>query len=182
MQVETAEMGNALANPSLSFGRHDTAAEMNGKYLTFWTDEQLYGVPIADVVQIVGMQQITAIPEFPDYAKGIINLRGNIIPLIDVRLRFHKDEAAYNERTCVIVTNIQENSIGFIVDAVDAVTDIRDENISPPPQLSTSMDNAYLTGIAKLENRVVLLLDINKILRGDLMQTLAAASGSLQQD
>lgn len=140
--------------------------EMQGKYLTFWTDNQLYGVPICDVLQIVGIQTITEIPEFPSYAKGVIDLRGSIIPLVDVRLRFHKDEIPYDERTCIIVTNIDDLSVGFIVDSVDEVADIDDDNISPPPKLSSDSitNNAYLTGIGKLGDRVVLLLDTNKIL------------------
>lgn len=154
-------------------------AEMYGKYLTFWTENQLFGVPIADVVQIVGLQEITKIPEFPEYAKGIINLRGNIIPLIDVRLRFHKEEAPYNERTCIIVTNINDNSIGFIVDAVDAVTDIGDECISQPPKLAADTTNTYLTGVAKLENKVVLLLDTGKILNEDTVMALTGMNEML---
>lgn len=142
-------------------------SETQGKYLTFWTNEQLFGVPIADVVQIVGMQTITAIPEFPDYAKGIINLRGIIIPIIDVRLRLRKAEAEYNERTCIIVSTINERNIGFIVDAVDAVTKIDDENISAPPVISSDTVNTYLTGVATLENRVVLLLNTSKMVSED---------------
>jgi purine-binding chemotaxis protein CheW len=141
--------------------------EMGGKYLTFWTDSQLFGIPIADVVQIVGVQTITQIPEFPEYAKGIINLRGSIIPVIDVRLRLHKQEIAYNERTCIIVTNIQQRLIGLIVDAVDEVTKIEGESISNPPQITKDVTNAYLTGIAKLENKVVLLLNTDEILNNN---------------
>ncbi|MEG0650505.1 MAG: chemotaxis protein CheW, partial [Oscillospiraceae bacterium] len=116
-------------------------SEMDGKYLTFWTDKQLFGVPIAHVVQIVGMQNITEVPEFPYYAKGIINLRGSIIPLIDARLRLGKAEAEYNERTCVIVTSINEHFVGFIVDEVDAVVTIADDLIVPPPRLDASNDS-----------------------------------------
>lgn len=141
--------------------------ETHGKYLTFWTDNQLFGIPIADVEQIVGVQKITPIPEFPKYAKGIINLRGNIIPLIDMRLRLHKQGIPYNERTCIIVTDIQQNLIGLIVDAVDEVGKIADENISNPPKMATDVTNDYLTGIARTENKVVLLLDPEKILKND---------------
>jgi purine-binding chemotaxis protein CheW len=149
-------------------------SEMQGKYLTFWTDRQLFGVPIADVVQIVGMQQITSIPDFPPYAKGIINLRGAIIPVIDVRLRFHKPEVSYNERTCIIVTHIQQNTAGLIVDAVDEVTDIDDSLISAPPKMSASeLQAAYLTGIGKLEQKIVLLLDIGKIVSEHEFETLS---------
>lgn len=150
-----------------------TLSEMDGKYLTFFTDNQLFGVPICDVVQIVGMQEITTIPEYPDYAKGIINLRGSIIPVIDIRLRFLKPEIPYDERTCIIVTTINDMSIGFIVDAVDAVTDIDIDNISEPPHLSSNDSSPYLTGIAKHEGKVVLLMDTAKILTLDIIQALA---------
>lgn len=140
------------------------STEMKGKYLTFWTDKQLFGVPIADVVQIIGNQEITSIPDSPRYAKGVINLRGNIIPVIDVRLRFGKEEADYDEKTCIIVSKIGESHIGFIVDSVDEVTTIDDDDISPPPKMSKDCTNAYLTGIGKIQNKVVMLLDTSKIL------------------
>lgn len=152
------------------------ASEMDGKYLTFFTDNQLFGVPICDVVQIVGMQEITEIPEFPSYAKGIINLRGSIIPVIDVRLRFGKATRAYDERTCIIVTDINEVAVGFIVDEVDAVTDIDEDDISQPPQISGAAANSYLTGIAKQEGRVVLLLSPVKILTEETMSILSAST------
>ena len=142
-------------------------SEMKGKYLTFWTDGQFFGVPISDVVQIVGMQTVTEIPEFPQYAKGIINLRGEIIPVIDVRLRVGKTEVSYNERTCIIVTQMEERSIGFIVDEVDSVLAINDEAIAPPPQISDNMNN-FITGVGKLENKVVLLMD-TRMMAGEAM-------------
>lgn len=149
---------------------------LEGKYLTFWTDGQLYGVPIADVVQIVGMQEITPVPEFPDYAKGIINLRGSIIPVIDVRLRFGREEREYSERTCIIVTNLGGIFAGFAVDGVDEVTDISDSDISEPPKVSKDYTNAYLTGIGKHNNKVVLILDTSKILNGSDMEILSQAA------
>lgn len=139
-------------------------SEMDGKYLTFWTDKQLFAMPIADVVQIIGIQEITPIPEFPYYAKGIINLRGSIIPIIDVRLRFGKEEIPYDEHTCIIVTNVGERFIGVIVDAVNEVTTIDEENISPPPQMAAGSADAFLTGIGKQNGKVVLLLDLHKVL------------------
>lgn len=165
MEERTREMlGTALE-------QGDTT-DMDGKYLTFITDHQLFGVPISDVVQIVGMQNITIVPDFPAYAKGIINLRGSIIPVIDVRLRFGKEERAYDERTCIIVTLIGNVSVGFIVDEVDAVTDIDGENVSPPPKISGETTDTYLTGIAKLENKIVLLLSAAKLLTQDAIITL----------
>jgi purine-binding chemotaxis protein CheW len=150
---------------NLSDENLDTEGDtLKGKYLTFFTDNQLLGIPIADVVQIVGVQDITTVPDFPSYAKGIINLRGIIIPIIDVRLRLHKDEIEYTERTCIIVTSINEIPIGFIVDSVNEVTNIDKSNISDPPRMGADYVNTYLTGIAKLSNKVVLLLNTQKML------------------
>jgi len=125
------------------------------------------------VVQIVSVQKITPVPDFPPYAKGIINIRGSIIPVIDVRLRFHRPEIPYNEKTCIIVTNIQEKLTGFIVDSVDEVVKIQAENISNPPKISTISSDSYLTGIAKLENAVVLLLDCHKMLNNEEIANIA---------
>ena len=155
----------------------DAASEMDDKYLTYWTDKQLFGVPIVDVVQIIKMQKITAIPEFPSYVKGIINLRGSIIPLIDVRLRLGKPEIEYNERTCIIVTSIREKEIGFIVDEVDEVVNIGKESITAPPKISVDCQNAYLTGIATQEDRIVLLVDAAKILSGEVIDSLIENGG-----
>lgn len=137
---------------------------LKDKYLTFFTDNQLFAIPIGDVVQIVGVQEITSVPDFPNYAKGIINLRGTIIPIIDVRLRLHKEEISYNERTCIIVTYINETEIGFIVDSVNEVTNIGDENISAPPKMGSDYVNTYITGVGKLKDKVILLLNTQKML------------------
>ena len=134
------------------------------KFLTFWTDGELFGIPIADVVQIISMQGITPLPDFPDYAKGVINLRGNIIPVIDIRIRFGKPEVEYNDNTCIIVTNLEDAYMGFIVDSVDEVTDIDEDSISPAPKVSKDITNHYLTGIGQIGDSVVLLLDCAKIL------------------
>lgn len=149
-------------------------SEMEGKFLTFWTDSQLFGISIANVEQIIGMQEVTEIPEFPHYAKGIINLRGNVIPVIDVRLRLNKVEVAYNERTCIIVTNINDAFVGFIVDEVNEVVDIDKASISPPPKVSMDDINSYLTGVAKLESGVVLIVDSAKILLHELLEGVVA--------
>ncbi|MEG0778286.1 MAG: chemotaxis protein CheW [Oscillospiraceae bacterium] len=148
-------------------------SEMDGKYLTFWTDGQLFGVPIAHVVQIVGMQKITEVPEFPYFAKGIINFRGTIIPVLDVRLRLGKQETEYNERTCIIVTDISSSIVGFIVDEVDAVMPIDDSLISPPPQVSGGSEG-FVTGVGKLEGRVVLLMDTRTLVGAEELEMLTS--------
>lgn len=157
----------SVKEPGIAFDtvlNNNDVSEMDGKFLTFWTDGQLFGVPISDVVQIVGVQEITCIPEFPYYAKGVINLRGNIIPIIDVRLRLQKEEKEYDERTCIIVTNINDKSMGFVVDAVNEVAGIENDVISPPPSIAQEQASTYLTGIAKTESGVLLLIDTKRLL------------------
>ncbi|MDF3004973.1 MAG: chemotaxis protein CheW [Candidatus Fimivivens sp.] len=148
-----------------------SADEMKGKYLTFWTFGQLLGIPISLVVQIVGMQEITPMPEFPAYAKGVINLRGQIIPVIDIRLRLNQPEAEYSERTCIIVASIHDSAVGFIVDEVDEVTNIEDDLIAPPPKMASSK-NSYVTGIAKLQKKVALLIDAQRLLDSNELEAL----------
>lgn len=151
--------------------------DLDGKYLTFWLDNQLFGVPISDVVQIIGIQEITPVPDSPAYAKGVINLRGTIIPLIDIRLRFGKPALEYGDRTCIIVTKLEENLIGFLVDSVNEVSVIEDDNISGPPAVVSGQNaNRYLTGVGKLHDKVVLLVDPNKVLNNDeLLQVTQSA-------
>lgn len=147
----------------------DNQSEMFGKFLTFLTENQLLAIPISDVVQIVGIQEITELPDFPNYVKGIISLRGSIILVIDIRLRLGKIEKQYDERTCIIVSMINDKLIGFIVDEVDAVIYIEEENISVIPKMTVDSNNNYLTGIAKIENKVVLLMDASKIMLNDII-------------
>lgn len=145
---------------------------LKDKYLTFFSDNQLFGIPIAHVVQIVGVQEIIAVPEFPAYAKGIINMRGNIIPIIDVRMRLNKPEADYCERTCIIVTNVNDSFIGFIVDDVNEVTNIEENDILQPPALNKDYVNRYITGIAKKTNKLILLMDIQKMLSNEEIEEI----------
>lgn len=156
----------------------NTDGELESKWLTFWLDGQLYSLPIANVEQIVSMQPITEMPEYPHYAKGIINLRGNIIPLIDLRLRLGKMETEYNDHTCIIINKVKSNLIGFIVDEVDAVLDISADVVSEPPRMEDHSDS-YLTGIARLTDngreKIVLCLDGTKVLMNEELNALMSA-------
>lgn len=144
--------------------------EMEGKHLTFWIDRQLFGISIAQVEQIVGMQSITELPNAPLSVKGIINLRGEIIPLIDIRLRLGKPEIAYDGHTCIIVTKLHERTIGLIVDEVEEVAYIPDDLVSIPPAMGHDKTSEYVTGVARIEvgeanaEKILLLLDIAKML------------------
>jgi len=152
------------ANREKNNNIQSTTNELEGKYLTFWAKKQLFGMPIANVVQIIRLQEITEIPEFPVYAKGIINLRGQIIPVIDMGLRLGKTETEHTIHTCIIVTNIRDKNIGFIVESVNEVTKIEDEEVSPPPKVSSEIDKRYLTGVSRHEGQVTLLVDLVKVL------------------
>lgn len=138
-----------------------------GRYLTFNLGDEVFGIEIEYVIEIIGVQPITKIPEVADYIKGIINLRGKIIPVIDMRLKFKKDEIVYNDRTCIVVVDIQEIVVGLIVDSVSEVLVIDDEDIAPPPNSKTGISNRYIKGIGKVEDEVKLLLDCKKIFEED---------------
>lgn len=135
-----------------------------GKFLTFSIGKENYGIEIQYVTEIIGIQEITEVPELPDFIRGIINLRGKIIPVMDVRLRFKKPFREYNDRTCIIVVDIQDISIGLIVDNVCEVLTIDEENIVPPPDLKADFYNRYVRGIGKVGSDVKLLLDCHKLL------------------
>lgn len=147
-----------------------------GKYLTFNLGQESFGIEIKYVTEIVGLQPITVIPEVAEYVKGIINLRGKIIPVIDIRLKFKKVPVAYDDRTCIIVIEISGISVGLIVDQVAEVMDISDEHIVPPPDAKTGFSNRYIKGIGNIGSEVKLLLDGEKLLTADEAESLAAAS------
>jgi purine-binding chemotaxis protein CheW len=144
-----------------------------GRFLTFTLGRESYGIEIKYVTEIIGMQAITEIPELPEYVKGIINLRGKIIPIVDVRLRFKKEPKEYNDRTCVIVVDIKDVSIGLIVDAVSEVLTIPEENIVEPPRMS---NNRYIKNIGKADNDVKLLLDCEMLLTDEELEDLSRVS------
>lgn len=147
-----------------------------GKFLTFALGQEFYGIEIKFVTEIIGIQPITAVPEVPDYVKGIINLRGKIIPVVDVRLKFRKPEVAYNDRTCIIVIDVKNLSVGLIVDNVAEVLAIPEEGIVPPPDTKTGFHNRYIKGIGKVGNEVKLLLDCEKLLTEDEIENLEAVN------
>ena len=140
------------------------------RFLTFLLGEETYGLPIIKVKEIIGMMKITSIPGMPEYVKGVINLRGKIIPAIDLRLKFGFSEEKYDDRTCIIVVEINDSQesrlTGVIVDRVWEVLDINGENIEDPPAYGTSTDNEFLYGMGKMEDKVIMLIDSDKIISG----------------
>ncbi|MPN49380.1 Chemotaxis protein CheW [bioreactor metagenome] len=146
---------------------------MKGRFLTFLIDKEIFGIEIRHVMEIVGIQKITEMPEMPDYIRGIINLRGKIIPIMDVRLRFKKPGKDYTDRTCVIVIDFDGTSFGLIVDSVSEVLAMREEDIAPPPEMGQG-GHKYIRGIGKAGGSVKLLLDCQKLLTDEGAETLRA--------
>lgn len=150
-----------MENNLSSFMEEDTQKD---KFLIFSIDKEQYGIDIKFVLEIIGLQRITEVPELPNYVKGVINLRGKIIPVMDVRLRFKKNFRDYDDRTCIIVVQVKDISIGLIIDRVIEVVDIEEDQITPPPELNQSSSNKYIKGIGKIGEEVKLLIDCNKLL------------------
>lgn len=146
----------------------------SNKFLTFMINEQHYGIAIENVIEIISMLPISAVPEFGQNAKGIINLRDKVIPVIDVRLCFHLPEKEYNDRTCIIITGIGGLDIGFIVDAVSEVVDISQTDIEEPPQLGTGYAHRFINGVAKKDNKMILLVDGQKLISEEALNAISA--------
>ena len=134
-----------------------------GKYLTFKLLDEEYGLEIIRVREIIGVMGITAVPQMPPFMKGVINLRGKVIPVIDLRLKFGFNEIEYTEQTCIIVVDVGKE-IGIIVDTVSEVLDISSDRIEPPPSVGTSTDTTFILGMGKVGDAVKILLDIDKVL------------------
>ncbi len=148
------------------------------KYLTFHLDGEVYGIEILHVIEIVGVQKIIEVPDMPSFVKGVINLRGQVIPIVDVRSRFGKDLRDYDERTCVIVTSVNDNNVGLIVDTVSEVLEIPEENVSPPPKVADAGHGAYIQGLGKVSDEVKILLDIGKLLFETKLEVMGSASAA----
>lgn len=135
-----------------------------GKYLSFRIGNEQYGIEIKHVTEIVGIQKITEVPDMPEYVKGVINLRGSVIPVVDIRLRFRMKAIEYDDRTCVIVVNVEDSPIGLVVDAVREVISIASEQISPAPSVAKGDISRYIKGMGRFENDVIILLAMDKLL------------------
>lgn len=149
---------------------------LGGKYLTFTLGKEEYGVGILKVREIIGLMEITAVPHTPSYIKGVINLRGRVIPVIELRVKFGMERQEYNERTCIIVVEVQGPSetvqVGMLVDSVSEVLNIAEEEIEPPPSFGAgNLDTASLLGMGKVKGQVKILLDVDRVIaEGELQQ------------
>jgi len=155
-------------------------AERDGKYLTFTLADEEYGIGILKIKEIIGLMQITTVPQTPEFIKGVINLRGKVIPVVDLRLRFGMDSMDYTERTCIIVVEIKGANdsvqIGIVVDSVSEVLNIRGEDIEDTPAFGAKLNTDFISGMAKTEDNVKILLDIDRVLSTQELESLERAA------
>ncbi|MCW8859728.1 MAG: chemotaxis protein CheW [Deltaproteobacteria bacterium] len=151
----------------------DNEDTQKDKYLTFHLAGEDYGIEIQFVIEIIGIQAITEVPDMPTFIRGVINLRGKVIPVMDVRARFGLEDRAYDDRTCIIVVNIDGTEVGLVVDEVSEVADIPEVNVEPPPKTGRSAEGSYIQGMGKINTDVKILLDVHKLLFSGEMQEIA---------
>jgi len=170
-------MAEAIAQTEQS---HNTMLEKEGKYLTFALANEEYGLEILKVRELIGYMEITAVPQTPAYVRGVINLRGQVIPVIDLRAKFGMETTERTEETCIIVVETGHGdrsfSTGIVVDHVEEVLDIAGEDIEAPPQFGSAVNTDFILGMGKIGETVKILLDIDMVLAGDDFSSFAGGS------
>ncbi|MFA5940076.1 MAG: chemotaxis protein CheW [Sinimarinibacterium sp.] len=156
------------------------SANIPNEFLTFTLGDEEYGVDILKVQEIRGYDTVTKIPDAPDFIKGVINLRGTIVPVVDMRLKFKLGRADYNEFTVMIILNVARRVVGMVVDGVSDVLQLTPEQIRPAPEFGGSVNTRFITGIGALDNRMLILVDIEKLMTSADMALMDSSSQSLQ--
>ncbi len=174
------KMGKNEQQEVLTAGRDgsfldETEDTLKDMYLSFRLGDEDYCLEIRHVTEIVGIQKVTEVPDMPHYVKGVVNLRGQVIPVIDMRLRFNMQGREYDERTCIVVINLRggQVQVGLVVDTVNEVRSIEEVNVSPPPKSGTGQCAQYIRGLGKVGEDVKIILDANKLLFGDEFSGMA---------
>ncbi|OUW17193.1 MAG: chemotaxis protein CheW [Opitutales bacterium TMED158] len=166
---------------NLTFDSTETLSSsfVSGKFLTFLLADEAYGVEVLRIREIIRMQKITPVPQMPLHVKGIINLRGKVIPVVDLRLKFNLPAEEATERTCVIVVDVESGQgvstlLGLVVDAVEEVLNITESEVEPSPDFGTELSAECCLGIAKIKDSIKTLLDIEKVVSSELSGGLAS--------
>jgi purine-binding chemotaxis protein CheW len=177
--------GEIMNIPAVAFSPDsaDKASERRGgKYLTFTLAEEEYGISITKIREIIGMMPVTRVPRTNDFVKGVINLRGRVIPIMDLRLRFGMEEIPHTDRTCIVIVEVLADrgtvQMGIIVDSVSEVLNIQEGDVEAPPDLSAGDHTRYILGMAKMEESVKILIDIDKVLGDKEAREVARAARS----
>ncbi len=170
-------MATLTADSTATFA---TKPALAGKYLTVVLDNEAYGIAVLKVREIIRIQKITPVPQMPDYVKGVINLRGRVIPIVDLRVKFGL-KAEFTERTCIVVVQVkltaeQTVQMGLIVDTVEEVVILTAEVIEPTPDFGARLSTEYILGMAKVKGQVKTLLDIDRVVAADTVQLLAQSA------
>ncbi|MAM58806.1 MAG: chemotaxis protein CheW [Salinicola sp.] len=150
----------------------------SSEYLVFSLGDEEYAVDILKVQEIRGYENVTRIANVPDFIKGVTNLRGVIVPIIDLRLKFHLDKIEYGGQTVVIVVNVDDRIVGIVVDGVSDVMSLAPDQIKPAPEFGVTLSSDYLSGIGSLEDRMLVLVDIEKLLTHEEMQLVERTAES----
>ncbi len=169
-----------MKKQELRIHRQENPNTLKDRYLTFWADNRLLGLSITHVVQIVGLQRITHFPDSPAYVKGMVSLRGDVFPVVDLRQKLGGDAKEYNDRNCIIITKISNSLYGFIVDGVEAACQVMQKEIIPVPHSDNESLNSCFSGIVKVTTegsveKTIFLLNIQKILSKEEFEELALA-------
>jgi purine-binding chemotaxis protein CheW len=144
--------------------------DLSGRFLLFYIGETTYSLPLTHVIEIINIQHITKIPNVPYYVKGIVNLRGKVVPVSDVRLKFNQPERPYDDKTCIVVVLISDMNVGLIVDSVAEVVSIERTNMAPPPTAGHRGGESYLDSVSQLNGKVILNIDCDKFFQSDLAE------------
>lgn len=176
-EQNTEEKNEAVKKESLEeiSAKIESSIEKEGKYLTFILSEEQYGLEILKVMEIISVMEITEVPQVPEFIKGVINLRGKVIPVIDLRLKFNMPTIDYTRETCIIVVNVNGMLLGIIVDTVAEVLDINEKDIDPAPTFGSKIKTHFILGMGKVKGDVKILLDIEKVLSSEELEVVTQA-------
>lgn len=170
----------------MSVSRGATIAGINTqKYLTFTLGDETYGLDILRVQEIIGMMPVTRVPQTPGFVRGVINLRGRVVPVVDLRVKFEAPSALDTERTCIVVVQVSGKTssvMGVVVDEVSEVVDIAEEQIEDTPDFGGGIDTEFVRGLGKVEGSVVMLLDIDRVLSATEMKTVESIASKAEQE
>jgi purine-binding chemotaxis protein CheW len=152
--------------------KHEGAVQEEKQYVTFRIADENYGVGVLKVQEIIGMTEIVYVPNSPDFMKGVINLRGSVVPVVDMRKRFHMEERTYDMFTVIIIVEVKEILVGMIVDTVSDVVGIPQSEIQDTPHFTAKIDSEFIAGIGQVNDKLVIILDIDKILSTEEIKTM----------
>jgi purine-binding chemotaxis protein CheW len=177
--MQATQSAPAQETPATAAAEREAGAR---EFLTFTLGEEEYGVDILKVQEIRGCDAVTRLPESPDFIKGVINLRGIIVPIVDMRVKFRLPQAEYNEFTVMIILNLDDRVVGMVVDSVSDVMMLGADKLREPPEFGGNFDTRFITGLGALDDRMLILLDIERLMHSEEMALVSATDDVAQAD